>query len=71
MQRMWFAYCGASLERVSVDTLLLAVPKYLEEQLGMPNDAVAAEPTPDNCTALKLTVDVDTNGKVCRNSVVR
>ena len=67
---MWFNYCGASSERVSVDTLLLAVPKYMEEQLGMPTDAVAAVLTPDNCTALKLAVDADSNGKVARNSIV-
>ena len=51
---MWFTYCGASSDRVTPDTFVMAVGKYLEEQLGMPTDAVEGVLTEECCGALSL-----------------
>ena len=63
---MWFTYCGASSDRVALDTFLLAVASYLHERLSMPDHAVDGVLTPDNREALTLAVDADSDGKVCR-----
>ena len=63
-QLMWFTYCGASADRVAVDTFVMAVAKYFEEQLGMPVDAVEGVLTPECREALTLALDVDGNGEV-------
>ena len=60
---MWFTYCIA--EQVSFETFMLAVERYLQEQLSMPKHAVVALLTSKNREALKLSVDSNGNGKVC------
>ena len=62
---MWFTYCGASSDRVALDTFLMAVSLYLEEQLGMPADAVDGVLTPACREALTVSLDVDGNSEVC------
>ena len=61
---MWFTYCGASSDRVALDTFLLAVASYLHERLSMPDHAVDGVLTSENREALTLAVDADSNGKV-------
>ena len=70
-QLMWFTYCGASSDRVALDTFVMAVSTYLEEQLGMPLDAVEGVLTPECREALTLALDVDGNGEVSGQPAVR
>ena len=68
---MWFTYCGASSDRVALDTFLLAVASYLHERLNMPDHAVDGVLTPENREALTLAVDADSDGKVPRCLIPR
>ena len=68
---MWFTYCGASSDRVALDTFVMAVSTYLEEQLGMPLDAVEGVLTPECREALTLALDMDGNGEVNGEPAVR
>ena len=59
---MWFTYCGASSE--PVDVFLAAVEKYLTEQLGMSQEDASAVLSDEHREALKMAVDLDSEGKV-------
>ena len=61
---MWFTYCGASSDRVALETFVMAVSMYLAEQLGMPAEAVDDVLTAECREALALALDVDGNGEV-------